>query len=111
MNMGGLPTQTAPQNVYNQSGTNQASSTGSNFDGAISGFKDFSDKITSAANVLSGMTMNHTVTVDGMLQVNSAEVAEAVKQSVAQFVVQEVTKQLGGKNPGFVAGGSTAGRK
>jgi hypothetical protein len=111
MNIGGLPTQTAPQNVYNQSGTNQASSAGSNFDGAISGFKDFSDKITSAANVLSGMTMNHTVTVDGMLQVNSAEVAEAVKQSVAQFVVQEVTKQLGGKNPGFVAGGSTAGRK
>jgi hypothetical protein len=56
------------------------------------------------------MTMNHTVTVDGMLQVNSAEVAEAVKQSVAQFVVQEVTKQLG-SNSRFNASGSTVGRK
>jgi hypothetical protein len=113
MNMTGMPTQTAPQNVYNQAAAPRFNpvQTGSNFDGVISGFKDFSDKITNAANVLSGMTMNHTVTVDGMLQVNSAEVAEAVKQSVAQFVVQEVTKQLGGQNKGFSASGTSIGRK
>jgi hypothetical protein len=100
-----------PQNVYNQAGVNRnQSAPGVNLDGAMSGFKDFSDKITNAANLLSGMTMNHTVTVDGMLQVNSAEVAEAVKQSVAQFVVQEVTKQLG-SNSRFNASGSTVGRK
>jgi hypothetical protein len=113
MNMTGIATQAAPQNVYNQAATPRFNPVqpGNNFDGAISGFKDFSDKITNAANVLSGMTMNHTVTVDGMLQVNSAEVAEAVKQSVAQFVVQEVTKQLGGQNKGFAASGTSTGRK
>lgn len=94
------------QNVYNA--MNQAApapSRGGGQDAAMNGFKDFGQQITEAAKMLSGMTMNHTVTVDGMLNMNSAEVAQAVKDSVGEFVVEKIKEIL--KQPsGFTAGGS-----
>jgi hypothetical protein len=89
------------QNVYNPIGSAQGGQ-----DAAMNGFKDFGQQITEAAKMLSGMTMNHTVTVDGMLNVNSAEVAQAVKDSVGNFVVEKIKEILKQPSP-FTANGST----
>lgn len=92
------------QNVYNPMSSAQGGQ-----DAAMNGFKDFGQQITEAAKMLNGMTMNHTVTVDGMLNVNSAEVAQAVKDSVGEFVAAKIAEVLKQPNP-FVAGNSTPKR-
>ena len=51
------------------------------------------------------MEINHKVTVNGMLNINSQEVAKAVKDSVSGYIVQEVARQLGTPNS-FQANGT-----
>lgn len=88
-------------NVYNPVSPTGATQQASGIEAVMSGFKDFSAKMSEIADRFSGLTVEHKLTVDGQISMNSAEVAEAVRAAVSEYVSGEINKILGKKEKGL----------
>ena len=72
-----------------------------NFEAVMTGFKDFSTQMSTIADKLSGLTVEHTHNFNGEITVASAAVAAAVKKAVEEYVSAEITRILEAKDQGI----------
>jgi hypothetical protein len=65
--------------------------------GVANTFAAFTESMSKISETLNGLTMQHQVTIDGQLNlngINSAEIAEVIKNQVGTFIANEVSRVM-----------------